>query len=128
MSLVLQNTLTRTKEVFTPADDNKVLMYCCGPTVYNYAHIGNLRTYMFEDLLRRALIYHGYDVTHVMNITDVGHMTSDSDTGEDKMQKAAARENRSPWEIARFYEEAFFQDCARLNILRPQVAPRATEH
>jgi cysteinyl-tRNA synthetase len=128
MSLVLHNTLTRSKEVFTPADGNTVRMYCCGPTVYNYAHIGNLRTYIFEDLLHRTLTYHGYDVYHVMNITDVGHMTSDADAGEDKMEKAAAREGRSPWEIARFYEDAFFHDCARLNIIRPRVAPRATEH
>lgn len=103
-------------------------MYCCGPTVYNYAHIGNLRTYVFEDLLHRSLIMNGYTVNHVMNITDVGHMTSDGDAGEDKMAKAAEREQRSPWEIARFYEEAFFRDCARLNIIRPNVAPRATEH
>ena len=90
------NTLTRAKEEFAPADGQHVKMYCCGPTVYNYAHIGNLRTYVFEDLLHRTLKWHGWGLTHVMNITDVGHMTSDSDTGEDKMQKAAARENRSP--------------------------------
>jgi len=126
--LVLHNTLTRTKEVFTPADGRTVRMYCCGPTVYNYAHIGNLRTYIFEDLLHRALLMHGWGVEHVMNITDVGHMTSDSDAGEDKMATAAEREQRSPWDIARFYEEAFFLDSARLNIIRPQVAPRATEH
>ena len=111
-----------------PPADKHVRMYCCGPTVYNYAHIGNLRTYVFEDLLHRSLIMNGYTVNHVMNITDVGHMTSDGDAGEDKMAKAAEREQRSPWEIARFYEEAFFRDCARLNIIRPNVAPRATEH
>ncbi|MBV9850276.1 MAG: cysteine--tRNA ligase [Armatimonadetes bacterium] len=126
--LVLHNTLTRAKEEFAPADGHHVKMYCCGPTVYNYAHIGNLRTYVFEDILHRALKWHGWGLTHVMNITDVGHMTSDADAGEDKMAKAAARENRSPWEIARFYEDAFFRDCARLNIIRPDVAPRATEH
>ena len=126
--LVLHNTLSRAKEEFAPADGRHVKMYCCGPTVYNYAHIGNLRTYVFEDLLHRTLQWHGWGLTHVMNITDVGHMTSDSDTGEDKMAKAAARENRSPWELARFYEDMFFRDCARLNIIKPDVAPRATEH
>ena len=126
--LVLYNTLSRRKEEFTPADGHTVKLYCCGPTVYNYAHIGNLRTYIFEDLLHRALLLHGWSVKHVMNITDVGHMTSDADAGEDKMVKAAARENKSPWEIARFYEEAFFEDSARLNIIRPEIAPRATEH
>ena len=126
--LVLHNTLTRSKEVFTPADGKTVKMYCCGPTVYNYAHIGNLRTYIFEDLLHRTLNLHGWTVEHVMNITDVGHMTSDSDTGEDKMVKAAEREQKSPWDIAKFYEEAFFRDSARLNIIRPDVAPRATDH
>jgi len=126
--LVLHNTLTRSKEVFTPADGRTVRMYCCGPTVYNYAHIGNLRTYIFEDLLHRTLKMHGWGVAHVMNITDVGHMTSDSDTGEDKMAKAAAREQKSPWDIAGFYEEAFFRDSARLNIIKPDVAPRATDH
>ena len=96
--LVLQNTLSRQKEEFTPADGKVVRLYCCGPTVYNYAHIGNLRTYIFEDLLHRALTLHGWGIEHVMNITDVGHMTSDSDAGEDKMQKAAQREQKSPWE------------------------------
>ena len=126
--LVLFNTLSRSKEEFVPSDPSLVRMYCCGPTVYNYAHIGNLRTYIFEDLLHRVLQFHGYGVKHVMNITDVGHMTSDADAGEDKMAKAAAREQKSPWELARFYEDAFFHDCARLNIIRPDVAPRATEH
>ena len=103
-------------------------MYCCGPTVYNYAHIGNLRTYIFEDLLHRAIQMHGWNIEHVMNITDVGHMTSDSDAGEDKMATAAEREHKSPWEIAKFYEAAFFEDSARLNIIRPAIAPRATDH
>src|SRR5580658_4148950 len=124
----LHNTLTRRKETFEPADGHTVKMYCCGPTVYNYAHIGNLRTYIFEDLLHRVLRYRGWNVRHVMNITDVGHMTSDGDSGEDKMVKAAERENRSPWEIARSYEDYFFRDSARLNIVHPQIAPRATEH
>jgi len=126
--LVLFNTLSRRKEEFVPNDGKTVKMYCCGPTVYNYAHIGNLRTYIFEDLLHRTLQFHGWGVVHVMNITDVGHMTSDADAGEDKMLKAAQREQKSPWEIAEFYEEAFFKDSARLNIIRPDVAPRATQH
>ncbi len=126
--LILHNTLSRAKEVFTPAHGNIVKMYCCGPTVYNYAHIGNLRTYIFEDILHRTLTYNGYRLTHVMNITDVGHMTSDADAGEDKMAKAAAREQKDPYEIARFYEDAFFRDSARLNIIKPDIAPRATEH
>lgn len=126
--LILHNTLTRTKEVFTPQQPPHVKMYCCGPTVYNYAHIGNLRTYIFEDILHRTLVFHGYTLTHVMNITDVGHMTSDADAGEDKMAKAAARENREVMEIARTYEDAFFRDSARLNIIKPDIAPRATEH
>ena len=127
-SLHLFNTLHRKLEEFTPLSGKAVHMYCCGPTVYNFAHIGNLRTYIFEDLLHRTLLMHSYDVVHVMNITDVGHMTSDGDSGEDKMAKAAARENRTPWEIARYYEEVFFRDCKYLNIIRPDVAPRATEH
>ncbi len=126
--LVLHNTLTRTKEVFTPADGKTARMYCCGPTVYNYAHIGNLRTYVFEDLLHRAIQMHGWNIEHVMNITDVGHMTSDGDTGEDKFNAAVEREKKTPWEIAKFYEDAFFADSAKLNIIRPAVAPRATDH
>jgi len=127
-SLRLFNTLHRCKEPFSPQDGANVHMYCCGPTVYNYAHIGNLRTYLFEDLLHRVLLRCGWSVNHVMNITDVGHMTSDADAGEDKMMKAAAREQKSPWEIARFYEDAFLADLDRLHIIRPSIAPRATEH
>jgi cysteinyl-tRNA synthetase len=128
MPLTLYNTMSRKKETFEPLRPPLVRLYCCGPTVYNYAHIGNLRTYIFEDVLRRTLKYNGFEVNHIMNITDVGHMTSDADEGEDKMQRAAEREQKSPWEIARFYEEAFFQDTMRLNIQRPEVTPRATEH
>src|ERR1051326_1330373 len=109
MTMTLYNTMTRRKEEFVPLDPPKVRMYCCGLTVYNYAHIGNLRTYVFEDVLRRALLFNGFDVLHVQNITDVGHMTSDADAGNDKMEIAAQRENKSPWEIARFYEEAALQ-------------------
>ncbi len=128
MALRLYNTMSRTKEEFVPLHPPQARLYCCGPTVYNYAHIGNLRTYIFEDILRRTLRYNGYDVLHVMNVTDVGHMTTDADEGDDKMDLAAKREGKSPWELARFYEEAFFQDTARLNIERPDVTPRATEH
>lgn len=128
MSLQFFNTLTRTKEVFVPIDPKNVRLYCCGPTVYNYAHIGNLRTYIFEDLLRRTLARANFSFTHVMNITDVGHLQSDADDGEDKMAIAAAREQKSPWEIAKYYEEAFFKDCRQLGILKPHIVCRATDH
>ncbi len=124
----IYNTLTRDKEEFTPIDKNEVRMYSCGPTVYNYAHIGNLRAYLFMDSLRRVLKYNGYKLKHVMNITDVGHMTSDADEGEDKMMKAARRENKSPYEIADFYMKAFLEDIDKLNIDRPEIIARATEH
>ncbi len=128
MDIFLHNTLSRTRELFTPATPGKVGMYTCGPTVYNFAHIGNLRTFLFEDLLSRMLRFNGYDVTHVMNITDVGHMTSDSDSGEDKMAVAAQREKLDPYAIARKYEDAFVHDLSRLGIRTPDVLPRATEH
>jgi cysteinyl-tRNA synthetase len=124
----LYNTLTRRKEEFIPLDPANARVYTCGPTVYNYAHIGNLRTYIFEDLLRRTLARAGLPLTHVMNVTDVGHLQSDADEGEDKMSIAAQREKKSPWDIARFYEQAFFDDCRKLDILRPHVVCRATEH
>jgi cysteinyl-tRNA synthetase len=120
--------MTRRKEEFVPLDPSRVRMYCCGLTVYNYAHIGNLRTYIFEDVLRRAIRFNGYDLLHVQNVTDVGHMTTDADAGDDKMEVAARRENRSPWEIARFYESAAVDDFRRLNIEIPEIMPRATEH
>lgn len=126
--ILIYNTMDRKKEEFVPLESGHVRIYCCGPTVYNYAHIGNLRTYIFEDILRRALEFNGLQVTHVMNITDVGHMTTDEDAGDDKMDVAARRENKSPWEIARYYEDAFFHDTVRLNILRPTLSPRATEN
>lgn len=128
MALTLFNTLTRQKEEFKPIDAKNVKLYCCGPTVYNYAHIGNLRTYVFEDLLRRAIARAGCGLTHVMNITDVGHLQSDADEGEDKMALASKREQKSPWDIAKFYEEAFFDDCRKLGILRPHIVCRATDH
>jgi len=128
MDIQLYNTLSRSKETFVPIEPGKVGLYTCGPTVYNFAHIGNLRTFLFEDLLTRILRFHGNTVTWVMNVTDVGHMTSDGDAGEDKMAVAAARERKSPWEIARHYEDRFLEDLGRLGIHRPDVLPRATEH
>lgn len=125
--LFLFNTLSRTKEKFIPLEPGKAGMYCCGPTVYNFAHIGNLRAYFFEDILKRVLLYNGYDVKHVMNITDVGHLVSDDDEGEDKMEKGASREGKSVWEIAEFYTEAFRNDIAMLNILPPTVYCKATD-
>lgn len=122
------NTMTRKKEELVPVEQGKVGMYTCGPTVYNYAHIGNLRTYIFEDALKKSLEYVGFKVKHVMNITDVGHLESDSDEGEDKMSLAAEREHKTVWDIARFYEDKFFDDCKKLNVRRPDVACRATEH
>ena len=124
----IYNTLTRDKEEFQPIDEKEVRMYSCGPTVYNYAHIGNLRAYLFMDSLRRVLEYNGYKLKHVMNITDVGHMTSDAYEGEDKMMKAARRENKSPYDIADFYTDAFLKDIKKLNIEQPEIIARATEH
>lgn len=124
--LTLYNTLTRKEDLFVPNTDGKVAMYTCGPTVYHYAHIGNLRSYIMEDLLEKTLRYLGYDVKRVMNITDVGHLTSDADTGEDKMLAGARREHKTVMEIAQFYTEAFFEDCKRLNIKRPDVVEPAT--
>lgn len=126
--LKLFNTLSRTIEPFTPLQAGKVSLYTCGPTVYNYAHIGNLRTYIFEDILRRVLQYNQYAVNHVMNITDVGHLTDDADSGEDKMEKGAAREQKSVWEIAQFYTDAFMQDAKDLNLLEPKIICKATDH
>ena len=122
----LYNSLSRTKEEFIPNEPGKVSMYTCGPTVYHFAHIGNLRTYIMEDILDRYFRYNGYDVTRVMNITDVGHLTSDADTGEDKMLKGAKREKKTVMEIAQFYTEKFFEDCKALNIRRPEVVEPAT--
>ncbi|MCY4065146.1 MAG: cysteine--tRNA ligase, partial [Rhodospirillaceae bacterium] len=121
------NTRTRRVEPFAPAAPPKVTLYCCGPTVYNHAHIGNLRTYVFEDLLRRTLRMAGYDLHHVMNVTDVGHLESDADEGDDKMMLAAARERKSPWDIARFYEDEFFRHPDMMGIRRPDTVCRATE-
>ena len=124
--MYLYNSATHKKELFTPNDPSLVKMYTCGPTVYHFAHIGNLRTYIMEDVLEKALRYEGYPVKRVMNITDVGHLASDADTGEDKMLKGARREHKSVMEIAKFYTDAFFADCDKLNIKRPDVVEPAT--
>jgi len=126
--LTLYNTMSRKKEVFEPIFSGKVGLYTCGPTVYNYAHIGNLRTYLFEDLLKRTLVYNGYEVKQVMNITDVGHLTGDGDMGEDKLELGAAREGKSAWEIADFYTKAFIADMGRLNISEPNIWCKATDN
>lgn len=122
------NTASRQIEDFVPVVDQRVGLYACGPTVYHYAHIGNMRTYVFEDVLRRTLEMLGYGVHHVMNVTDVGHLQSDADEGDDKMALAAAREKKSPWDVARYYEDAFFRHAGMLNILRPHKVARATDH
>ncbi len=124
--LNIYNTLTKKVDTFVPNEDGKVKMYTCGPTVYHFAHIGNLRTYICEDVLEKTLRYIGYDVKRVMNITDVGHLSSDADTGEDKMLAGAKREHKTVMEIAKFYTDAFFSDCAKLNIKTPDVVEPAT--
>ncbi len=126
MEVYLYNTLTKLKEKFVPNEKNKVKMYTCGPTVYHYAHIGNLRTYITEDVLEKFLKYCGYEVMRVMNITDVGHLTSDSDQGEDKLVLGAKREHKTVLEIAQYYEKAFFEDCSKLNIRKPDIVVPAT--
>ncbi len=124
--MYLYNSLSHKKELFVPNEPGKVKMYTCGPTVYHFAHIGNLRTYIMEDILEKSLGYLGYEVTRAMNITDVGHLASDADTGEDKMLKGAKRENKSVMEIAQYYTDAFFSDCDKLNIKRPEIIQPAT--
>ncbi len=124
----IYNTETHRIEEFIPWEENKVKMYTCGPTVYSYAHIGNLRTYIMEDILEKTLRFLNYDVTRVMNITDVGHLSSDSDTGEDKMVKSAKKEHKTVLDIAKFYTDAFFQDLSKLNIKRPEIVSPATEN
>ncbi len=124
----IYNTMSRTVEEFKSIRENFVGMYCCGPTVYNYAHIGNLRTYIFEDVLKRTLKKNGYEVRHVMNITDVGHLTGDGDEGEDKMEKSAREKGKSVWEIAEFYTDAFMSDISKLNIQKADIICKATDH
>lgn len=124
----IYNTLTRQIEDFKPIEEGKVGIYTCGPTVYHYAHIGNLKTYILEDVLQKTLEYVGYDVKRVMNVTDVGHLESDADDGEDKMLKGALRENKTVWEVAEFYTNAFFADCEKLNIKMPHVIAKATDY
>lgn len=124
----LYNTLSRKKETFRPIKKKKVGLYACGPTVYWFAHIGNLRTYIFEDILRRILEYNGYQIKHVVNITDVGHLTSDADSGEDKIEAGAKKEKKTVWQIADFYTKAFKKDIKKLNIKTPSLWAKATDH
>src|SRR3972149_9515200 len=126
--LKLYNTLTRKIGDFHPLHPPEVTLYACGPTVYDFAHIGNFRTYVATDTLVRTLTYLGFRVKYVSNITDVGHLTSDADTGEDKMEAGAKRENKTAWDIAKLYTDAFLADSAKLNLVEPQVRPKATEH
>jgi len=128
MALKLFNTLTRKKEVFKPIKNKTAGVYTCGPTVYWYQHIGNLRSYIFSDILKRVLLYDGYKVKHVMNVTDVGHLTSDADEGEDKIEKAAQKEHKNAKEIAEYYLKIFKEDFKKLNIIEPNVWSKATEH
>ena len=128
MAIKLYNTLSREKEEFIPINKNYVGLYTCGPTVYNYAHVGNMRTYIFEDILKRVLQYNGYNVKHIMNITDVGHLTGDRDMGEDKIEKESKKENKSAYEIAEFYTLKFKEDLNNLNIIYPEVFCKATDN
>ena len=126
--LKLYNTLTRKKEIFKPLNKKEVGLYSCGPTVYHYAHLGNLRAYIFADILKKTLLFNGFNVKHVINITDVGHLTSDADTGEDKLEKGAKREGKTAWDVAEFYTKAFQEDMKLLNILPPTIICKATDH
>ncbi len=128
MSVSLYNTMSRSVEKFEPIDDKEVGLYTCGPTVYNYAHIGNLRTFLFEDLLKRTLLFAGYPVKHVMNITDVGHLTDDGDEGEDKLEKMAQKTKKTVWDIAEYYTKAFFSDFDQLGMIHPDITCKATDH
>ena len=128
MDIYLYNTLTKKKEKFKPINKTEIKMYSCGPTVYSFAHIGNFRTYVFMDSLRRVLKYNQYKMNHVMNITDVGHLTSDGDTGEDKMEKAARKEGKNPYEIAKYYTDIFMKDMKQLNIDMPELVTKATDN
>src|SRR3972149_1170729 len=127
MDLILFNTLGREKQTFKPIIPGKIGLYTCGPTVYDYQHIGNFRTFLFEDFLKRVLLYNQYEVTHITNITDVGHLVSDEDEGEDKMEKGSEREGKTVWEIAELYTNEFLNDAKLLNILPPARYTKATE-
>ena len=124
----LYNTLSREIEDFIPVNGQKVGLYACGPTVYDYTHIGHIRKYIFDDVLVRLLRYLAYEVTHVVNITDVGHLVSDGDTGEDKLEKGARREGKTAWEIATFYEDYFFKTMGEVLVNHPDIVCRATGH
>lgn len=128
MKIFLTNTLSKKKEEFQPIEEGQVKIYSCGPTVYDFVHIGNLRAYAFADILKRMFLMNGYEVNHVMNITDVGHLASDADEGEDKLEKGAARENKTVWEVADFYIQAFLSDAQKLNLIEPDTLCRATDH
>ena len=128
MSLVLYDTYTRSLREFKPLSGNDVGVYACGPTVYDFPHIGNMRTYIFGDILRRVLVFNGYSIQHVMNVTDVGHLVSDADTGEDKMEAGSKRTGKTAWDLAEFYTLAFKNDMFLLNILEPNIWCRATDH
>ena len=128
MPLKLYNTLTRKKEIFKPLKKGNVGIYSCGPTVYWYQHIGNLRTYVSNDILKRIFLYNGFKVKHVINVTDVGHLTSDADTGEDKIEKSARKKKKSPYELAEFYTKIFKESLKSLNILEPDIWCKATDH
>ena len=128
MDIYFYNTLTRKKELFKPIDEKEVRIYTCGPTVYKDATIGNMKSYIFMDTLRRVLKYNGYELKHAMNITDVGHLVSDGDDGEDKMIKAAREEKKEPLEIAEYYTKRFLIDIERLNIEKPEIICKATDH
>jgi cysteinyl-tRNA synthetase len=128
MNIIFFNTLSRSKEVFRPIKKGYAGIYTCGPTVYDYQHIGNFRTFLFEDFLKRVLLYNGYEVFHVMNITDVGHLTSDADEGEDKMELGSARMGKSVWEIAEYYTKVFMEDASAFNIIPPSVYTKATDY
>lgn len=128
MEIKLSNTMTREKEIFKPIKENNVNIYTCGLTVYNFAHIGNLRAYVFADTLKRMFLFNGYNVKHIINITDVGHLSDDADSGEDKLEKGARREKKTVWEISQYYTKEFIKDLKELNIIIPEIMPKATEH
>src|SRR5258706_12199135 len=126
--IYLTNSLSRKKEKFTSIQPNKVGMYTCGFTVYDYPQIGNWRKYVMDDVLRRMLTFNGYEVTHVQNVTDVGHLVSDEDEGEDKLEKGSRKFGKDPWEVAKFFTDYFINSMPKLNLLAPTYIPRATEH